>query len=196
MTTRTAGADEQTPSWTAGSNEWDRLTAALNRWGVIHVAPGAPVDVVLPGTAADLMSALFRCSEPRLHQAAVMLLLTHPHLATDARIAIAPLVGTQRDRAQRRYVAAAALQRMARTRIALRFGPQPLIPPAYLDELRVPTLETAFGRATLLALSAEEERRYGYDAWETYRNLLDLFLNEIERRAWGNVCEQPPTARS
>ena len=84
----------------------------------------------------------------------------------------------------RRYVAA-ALQRMARTRIQATLGPSPLIEPAYVDELGLPPLDEEFGRAAQLELADQERARYGYDAWGTYRGLLDLFLNEIRRREWG-----------
>ena len=93
----------------------------------------------------------------------------------------------------RRYVAAAAMQRMARTRIAMTLGPRPLIPAAYLEDLGLPPLDEEFGRATLVQLAAEEQARYGYDAWGTYRVLLDLFLNEIRRRGWGVVCDNRRT---
>lgn len=132
--------------------------------------------------------------EPRLHQAVVVLLLTHPHLAQTAWRVIDRLSGAPRDRAMRRYVAAAALQRMARTRIALSLGPQPTLPPAYLAELDLPPLDGEFGRATLLVLADQEGERYGYDAWGTYRALLDLFLSEIGRRGWGTTCDNRPIA--
>ena len=85
----------------------------------------------------------------------------------------------------RRYIAAAALQRMARTRIQTTLGASPLIPPAYVDELGLPPLDEEFGRAALLELADQEQARYGYDAWGTYRGLLDLFLADIRRREWG-----------
>jgi len=59
----------------------------------------------------------------------------------------------------------------------------------------LPSLEEEFGRVTLLALAAQEQERYGYDAWGTYRNLLDLFLAEIRRRDWGVTCDSGPTGR-
>ena len=175
-------------------DEWDTLVTALNRWGVVHVAPGRPGRGEPPETATELFERLALAEEPRLQQAAVLLLLTHPRLAADALAAIERLSGVTRDRAMRRYVAAAALQRMARTRIALALGPRPLLPPSFLGELGLPSLDEAYGRETLLALAAEEQARYGYDAWCTYRALLDLFLNEIRRRDWGATCENEPIA--
>lgn len=174
-------------------SEWDTLTTALNRWGVLHVAPGRTRRSGVPRTAEALIERLLRSREPRLQQAAVVLLLTHPHLAQSVRVVIDRLDGTTHDRAMRRYVAAAALQRMARTRIEMALGPQPDIPPAYLDDLGLPTLVEEFGRATLYALAADERDRYGYDAWGTYRSLLDLFLAEIRRRGWGTTCDNRPT---
>lgn len=90
--------------------------------------------------------------------------------------------------AMRCYVAAAALQRSARTRIALTLGPRSDIPPAYLDELDLPSLDEDYGRETLLALSADEEARYGHAAWRGYIALLDLFLREIRRQGWGQCA--------
>jgi hypothetical protein len=169
--------------------DWDASTRALNRWGVVHVAPGSDDDGARPRTVAELFERLALAGDPRLNQAMVFLLLTHPDLAPNARAAIDRLDGATRDRATRRHVAAATLQRMARTRISLRLGPQPMVPPAYLEELGLPPLDDEFGRVTLLALAEEETRRYGYDAWRTYLNVLDLFLVEIRRRDWGVPCD-------
>lgn len=175
-------------------DRWDELTTALNCWGVLHLMPGVPRRSGVPTTAVELFERLALSGEPRLQQAIVVLLLTRPELAADCRSAIDQLGGEAQERAKRRYVAAAALQRMARTRIKLRLGPQPLIPPAYLRDLNLPPLDEEFGRVTLLALAAQESERYGYDAWGTYRTLLDLFLNEMRRDDWGTRCDNVPTA--
>lgn len=164
---------------------WDELATALNHWGIVHIAPGRVRRNGVPQSACDLFDRLFRSTDPRLHQAAVLLLMTHPALAPDASSAIDGLDGDGRDRAMRRYVAAAALQRMARTRIQTQLGPSPVIPAAYVNELGLPSLDDEFGRAALLELAHQEGARYGYDAWRTYRSLLDLFLAETRRRGWG-----------
>jgi len=64
-----------------------------------------------------LFERLLTSREPRLQQAAIILLLTQPALAGSAIEAVRNLTGAARDRAMRRYVAAVAMQRMARTRI-------------------------------------------------------------------------------
>jgi hypothetical protein len=175
-------------------DDWDELTTALNCLGVLHVAPGEASRGGVPGTAVDLFARLARSSEPRLQQAILLLLLTRPDLAAECRSAIDELNGVVQERAKRRYVAAAALQRMARTRIALRLGQQPLIPPAYLDDLDLPPLDEEFGQVTLWELAAHESETYGYDAWGTYWTLLDLFLSEMRRKDWGVACDSAPTA--
>jgi len=43
------------------------------------------------------------------------------------------------------------------------------------------------GRATLLALSNQEEARFGYDAWAGYTSLMDLFLSELIDPRWGKT---------
>jgi hypothetical protein len=177
----------------AADAEWDLLTTSLIRLGIIHLAPERPRRRGAPRTASELFARLFRSSEPRLHQATVFLLLTHPQLAASARTAVTRLAGAERDRAIRRYLAAAALQRMARTRIEMRLGPRELIPPCYLEELGLPSLDQEFGRAALLAIAKDEQARYGYNAWATYRALLDLFLAEIRRRDWGTTCDDQLT---
>lgn len=175
------------------AEEWDRLATALNRWGIIHLAPERPVRRGAPHTAVELFERLALAAEPRLQQAAILLLLTHPELAPEAQSAIGRLAGVARDRAMRRYVASAAMQRMARTRIEMRLGPRPLIPTGYLDELGLPSLDLECGQETLIELACQEEARYGYNAWGTYRALLDLFLAEIRRREWGVPCDSAPT---
>jgi hypothetical protein len=197
MTQRTFGqSSKSADSDFAPGDEWDELTTALNCWGVLHVAPGESSRTGVPRTAVELFARLALSSEPRLQQAAVVLLLTRPEFATDARSAIDQLAGSVQERAKRRYVAAAALQRMAQTRIALRLGRQPLIPPAYLGDLNLPPLDEEFGRVTLLMLAAQESESYGYDAWGTYWTLLDLFLGEIRREGWGVPCDSAPTANA
>ena len=170
---------------TRNSEEWDRLAEALNRYGIRHVAPGGPPRGRIPSDPAELFSELDRASSVRLQEAVIFLLLTYPELAPAAQAAIEGLDGVRRDKAMRKYVAACALQRMWRTRIALALGPRPLIPPAFLDEFSLPSLEEDYGRATLLALAADEEACYGYHAWAGYTSLMDLFLREIELRRWG-----------
>lgn len=165
--------------------EWDRLAKALNGYGIRHIAPVGRPRTTEPADPAELFLDLARTSHVRLQEAAILLLLTYPRLASFAQDAIGRLEGAERDRAMRRYMAASALQRMWRSRIRLALGEQPLIPPAYLEELGLPPLEEDYGRATLRALSAQEEARYGYDAWAGYTSLVDLFLAEITLKRWG-----------
>jgi hypothetical protein len=165
--------------------EWDRLTTALQRYGIRHVAPAHEPDEEIPSDPTELFLALSRSQDVRLREATIPLLLTYPEFAADAQAAIARLDSTAGDKAMRHYVAAAALQRMWRTRLALDLGPQPLIPAAYLEDLALPPLDGDFGRDTLVALAAQEEARYGYDAWAGYTSLMDLVLNEIGLRGWG-----------
>ena len=64
-------------------------------------------------------------------------------------------------------------------------GPQPSIAPGYLDELGLPPLEEDFGAATLRRLSKQEGIRYGYNAWNGYQSLMDMFLGQCRLRGWG-----------
>lgn len=183
-------------------DEWDILTGALNDYGVIHVAPIRRRSSGTPRSATELFERLLTSREPRLQQAAIVLLLTQPALAKCACAAIQKLSGVVRDRAMRRYVAAAAMQRMARTRIAMQLGPQPDLPDYFVEDLGLPPLTHEHGRAALLELAQQEEALYGYDAWGTYLSLLDLFLAESRRAGWGHAtahhqhrrCDSGPTA--
>jgi hypothetical protein len=74
----------------------------------------------------------------------------------------------------RRYVAAAALQRLARTRITMQLGPQPELPAYFLEDLGVPPLAEEYGRVALFKLSQQEEALYAVKyrrsivrSWET-----------------------------
>lgn len=171
-------------------DEWDILTSALNDYGVIHVAPRRRRSSGLPPSATELFERLLTSPERRLQQAAIVLLLTQPTLADCASAAIQKLSGVARDRAMRRYTAAAALQRMARTRIAMQLGPQPDLPEHFVDHLELPPLTEEYGRAALFELARQEEALYGYDAWDTYLSLLDLFLAESRRAGWGRVADR------
>jgi hypothetical protein len=164
--------------------EWDELTAALNRYGVLHVRPGA-APAGEPPTGPELIRRLQLAEAVRLQEALVPLLLTHPDLDGAARRAIRELPAPVARRARMRYVAACALQRMWRTRIEEALGSQRLVDPAYLDELGLPSLDGDFGRATLLALSNLEEAELGHDAWAGYSSLMDMLLGELRSPAWG-----------
>ena len=184
-------------------DEWDTLVSALNDHGVVHVAPRRRRRSGLPGSASALFEQLLTSREPRLQQAAIILLLTQPALAGSAIEAIHNLTGATRDRAMRRYVAAAAMQRMARTRIAMQLGPQPDLPEQFMQELGLPSLADEYGRSALFELARQEETLYGYDAWGTYSSLLNLFLAESRRAGWGRAsvipegdrCVSEPTGR-
>jgi hypothetical protein len=166
----------------SADTEWDGLAAALNAYGIFHVVPGKALRRRVP-SPPDLYRRLALSGDPRLQEALAVLLLTHPDTANAAQAAIGTLTGTTRDRAMRRYVAAAALQRMWRTRLELALGQQWLIEPAYLHELGLPDLDEEFGEGALWELSRQEEGLYGYDAWNGYRSLMDL--GQCRLRGWG-----------
>ena len=99
----------------------------------------------LPGSASALFERLLTSREPRLQQAAIILLLTQPALAGSAIEAVRNLTGAARDRAMRRYVAAVAMQRMARTRIVMQLGPQPDLPEQFSKSSDCRPLPTSMG---------------------------------------------------
>lgn len=184
------------------SEEWDALVADLAAYGVDHLWQNrAPANE--PRSAEALFAALFESSSPRLHQASAALLLVRPDLAPAAQRAILGLPALPRDRAMRRYMAAAYLQRIARSRLRSLFGDQPELPTTYAAELNLPDAEARFGEHALEVLSDEESRRYGYDAWGTYWRLLETVLRQAElsqahvRRAASTVSryEVPGRAR-
>jgi hypothetical protein len=164
--------------------DWDELAAGLNRHGVLHVQPIA-TPTAPPPLGRELIRRLQLSSAVRLREALVPLLLTHPELDSDAQRAIRTLPTSAGRRARLRYAAAAALQRMWRTRLEEALGPHRLIAPAYVDELGLPPLDEDFGRATLLALSNLETAEYGHDAWAGYAALMDMLLGEIRSPGWG-----------
>jgi len=174
----------QTP--TADTDEWDLLTTALNQYGIRHVAPGAKPKGPLP-KSEELFFHLATSHAVRLRQAMILMLITHPDLDADARQAIERLGGDLRTKALYRYVAACALQRTWRTRLATDLGPRRPIQPVYLDRLALPPLDQDAGRATLVALSNQEEDSYRYDAWNGYTALMDLLLSELGDPRWGKV---------
>ena len=127
---------------TADTDEWDLLTTALNQYGSRHVAPGAKPKGPLP-KGEELFFHLATSHAVRLQQAMISLLITHPDLDADARQAIGRLGGDARTMATYRYVAACALQRTWRTRLATDLGPRRPIQPAYLDRLALPPVDPA-----------------------------------------------------
>ena len=165
------------------ADEWDVLASALNGRGIRHIAPRRRRKRRF--SDAELFRRLAEADDARLREASVLWLLTDPTVAEAAQDAIAGLDGPVRERAMLRYVAAAALQRMWRTRLEWDLGPRPLIPPSYLAELDLPSLDDDYGRATLLALARREEECFGHDAWAGYTSLMELLLGELRSPAWG-----------
>jgi hypothetical protein len=167
-------------------NEWDTLATALNRYGICHIAPGRRVSGKVP-RGEELFYRLMTSTFVRLREATIQLLLTHPDLDVVARSAIERLGDNTRLKAIFYYVATCALQQMWWTRLAADLGPRRPIQPAYIEELGLPSLNADFGQAALLALSNQEEARFGYDAWAGYTSLMDLFLGELIDPRWGKV---------
>jgi hypothetical protein len=166
--------------------EWDTLATALNRYGIRHIAPVQRVTGRLP-RGEELFFRLATSSFVRLREAMILLLLTYPDLDVAARSAIERLAGNAGLKAMYYYVAACALQLMWWTRLSSDLGPRRVIQPDYLEDLGLPPLTEDFGRATLLALSNQEEARFGYGAWAGYRSLMDLFLGELIDPRWGKT---------
>ncbi len=169
---------------TSKPSERTILVSALNKLGLVYLDSSEDVTTGLP-EGQELFSRLWNSDDARLRQAPVLLLLTHPDLAPAAQASISALTGKVADLAKRRYVAACACQRMARTRIQMQLGASPLLPPLYLEELALPTLDERFGRMTLYTLAGQEQDRYGYNAWGMYLSLLDLFVSQSRIRGWG-----------
>lgn len=163
---------------TPADREWDLLVTALNRQGITYMAPGADPDEVLP-EGEELFLRLATSQSPRLREAIVTLLLAHPELADGAARAIARVAGDRQLQARLRHCAACALQRLWRLRLSRYFGAQPAIPPAFFDELGLPSPEVDFGVAALLAISNREEERLGYNAWDGYDSLMNHFLGDM-----------------
>ena len=160
----------------AKAYEWDRLASALNHYGIDYLAPQKRIRWRSPSDV-DLFDQLARARSVRLQEGFTTLLLLHPEISDAARQAIERLDGDTRVRAMRRYVAAAALQRMWWTRLRTELGTTDQIPPSYLNDLELPDLDRDFGETALLDMSNREEETYGYDAWNGYNSLMDLFLS-------------------
>ena len=160
----------------ATAYEWDRLATALNGYGIDYLAPHKRVRR-RPSSGVELFELLARAKSVRLQEGFTTLLLLHPEMADAAQQAIDCLEGDIRTRATRRYVAAAALQRMWWTRLRTELGTVLKIPEAYLAELELSDIDRDFGETALLEMSNREEEIYGYDAWNGYNSLMELFLS-------------------
>ncbi len=164
---------------------WQRIVESLRAHGVRHLslleAPSDAPPLPLP----ELVDEVLRASDPRLRQSLVPLLLTHPDYGPLVRERIDRLPADLADRAKRLYVVAAAAQRMWRSRLEWILGRQPLLAPAYEEDLQVPDLDQAYGRAAFLAVADDEEARYGYNARAGYEALIDQVLAEMDVGNWG-----------
>src|SRR5437660_1694752 len=96
----------------AGAAEWQRLVESLRTHGVRHLSLPASSTDAPPLPLAELVDDLLRTPDPRLRQAVVPLLLTHPEYARLVQERIEHLPPELADRARRLYLVSAALQRM------------------------------------------------------------------------------------
>jgi hypothetical protein len=140
--------------------ERDALTTTLTQLGMVDLALGGRPRRGIPPDPRGLFRRRCGSDDPRLHEA-IIHLLTRPDFAVVARALIADLTRESWDGAARRYLAAAAMLRIARPPIPEHLGEAALIGPAYVLVRSTPPLDEDFGRKALRALANAEDARHG-----------------------------------
>ncbi len=131
--------------------EREQLVAALREYGIRFLADGeARAEHLAP---PELIAALVRDADPRLHLALTDLFLLHPSWANFVSFVQPQLDEKAKRELQARYMAAVYLQRRWSTRLGFYLDAFLLLPDLFSYELGLPTPDERFGKAGLVALA-------------------------------------------
>lgn len=154
----------------------DHLVAALHARDVCYLAP-TPTGDEPELSDEQLMTGLAASKDGRARFALAGLMLRHPELAEAvARLASDPALSDPvRAELRKQYAAAAYLQRMWRTRLALCLGVKDtLIPERFTRELNLPPADDMFGERGLRELCD----RSPFNDWSSYEQVVDLLCDQ------------------
>jgi len=160
------------------------LVAAMREHGVDWLAPS---DAPGGGSIepATLVASLAAHDDPRLRAALTGLFILRPEfsaLVAEVRQALEP---TACDEMSARYMAAAYLQRLWRTRLGLYLEDSPELPDLYSESLGLPLANQGYGKPGLLALAEWHKQRTAmpYNRLAEYNRVLEHVFASLKRRA-------------
>jgi len=159
--------------------EHAQLIAALREYGIRFFADGETrAEKIAP---PELIAALARDGDARVHLALTDLFLLHPTWADFLPRVQAQLDEPARRELQARYTAAVYLQRMWRTRLGFYLAPFALLPDLYSRELGLPTPDEHFGKTGLVALAQWHARAANlpYNYLASYYKSADLLFGQL-----------------
>ena len=162
--------------------ERDWVVGALRDWGIAFLAGGEDTH---PGMAPpELIAALARHADPRLHVALTALFLLHPAWAASVRTVAASLEGAAETELKARYMAAVYLQNWWRTRLSFCLGDFETLPDLYSREMGLPSPNERYGKTGLVALGAWHASHsiYPGNRVASYYRSADLLFGQLRAR--------------
>jgi hypothetical protein len=162
----------------------DRLVAALRRLGVGFYAPSDAEEGPRALTASELISGLAASPEARLRDALVALLMRHPEFAPDIAVTSGKLRGPAAEALREQYTAAACLQRLWRTTLALYLPDTAPLPDLFGPQLDLPPLDDFHGELALRELAARSD----FNQLAAWHAVADQLLAQLALEAPGELA--------
>ena len=152
----------------------DSLVAALRKHGVDWLAPSDAANCEV--APEILVASLAAHDDPRLRSALTGLFILHPEFSAVVNNAVNALDAAARDELTARYMAAAYLQRLWRTRLGLYLGDYNELPDLFSVSLSLPTANEGYGKIGLHVLAEWHKKR---SSDESYNRLAE-YNREME----------------
>lgn len=160
--------------------------AALRERGVDWLAPSDAQGSPLPDDS--LIASIAACDDARLRAALTGLFLLHPSLADVVPEALAWLKEARLAYAEvelmARYMAAAYLQRLWRTRLQRYLAGMPDLPDLFSSRLELPAAQEGFGKPGLFALAQwhAQSGTVTYNRLAEYNSVLEHLIASLKLR--------------
>ncbi len=158
----------------------DELVGALDALDVPFLTGGIQNDPARALSPAALMAGLAQSEDARVRSAIIPLLLRHPELANEARVAAARLDGEARATLQLFYTAALLLQKKYAGRLQNLFGVQGELPDLFSRELSLEVRDDV--RQSLVQVGERNAKATGLELnWVgTYEHAARTWLEYLE----------------
>lgn len=162
----------------------DVFVAALRAHGVGFFAPSDAHERSSRLTARQLIAGLAGSPDARLRDGLAALFVRHPELAPEASIAVATLDAATAEVLRGQYTAAACLQRLWQTTLALYLPAMPMLPDLFGAELALPPLDDHYGEQALRELAA----RARYNQLAAWHAVIEQLLAQLAQESRGELA--------
>jgi hypothetical protein len=162
----------------------DALVAALRTRGIGFFAPSDAYEGPNRLSSRQLIAGLAGSPDARLRDGLAALVVRHPELAPEASITLGMLDAAAAEVLRVQYTAAACLQRMWRTTLALYLPVMPKLPDLFGAELVLPPLDEQYGEWALRELAARA-RHNQLAAWYA---VIEQLLAQLAQEAYSELA--------